>query len=401
MKTAACWIGNYWTIRTTKLGTDKEFTLSVDVTDVARGNLGRSVTTRDVDEDKHYTVIEISQHHRPLRGRTVSKVKEYLQSIYRIDISECKMRLIYNSLVLEWPGYNENEFLKAKDGTVYHQPFIFEIPTEPAPKVVEGWVGVLATGSRSRAGFSIMHRKRLIKGWPDSWRPEHIYGAGGRNDLINQRLVGEVNLEDFEVSHTKDDINWNEDEEEQVEQKLAEELGAYIRVARTPRKGQPPEHGPQEIDIDAAMSALEQELSAPEFIDMLSLADVIPDNEQIAATRHHVVENAQNAQPRLQVRLNELTVKVYLDSIGSPNDPYYVNEEKDNNEVIIVVNVQHPHWSMLEGDNAIANYLRHCVYDGVAEFRASQKSRLEPSTIKQLKDQYLRVAFNILQSGDD
>jgi hypothetical protein len=55
---------------------------------------------------------------------------------------------------------------------------------------------------------------------------------------------------------------------------------------------------------------------------------------------------------------------------------------------------------MLEGENAIVNYLRHCVYDGIAEHRAAQLSRLEPDTVKRLKDTYLRVAFELLQSDE-
>ena len=58
---------------------------------------------------------------------------------------------------------------------------------------------------------------------------------------------------------------------------------------------------------------------------------------------------------------------------------------------------------MLEGENSVVNYLRHCVYDGVAEHRAQKQSRLKPDSVKRLKDQYLRVAFEVLQrdSGDD
>jgi hypothetical protein len=42
------------------------------------------------------------------------------------------------------------------------------------------------------------------------------------------------------------------------------------------------------------------------------------------------------------------------------------------------------------------DYLRHCTYDAIAEWQARHKaSRLDPDTIKLLKDKLLRVPFDI------
>ena len=198
MKTAACWIGDKWKIVTTKLGDPTEYTIELDVNEVVKGNVSPPMSQRPISPGKHYTWIEVSKHHRPMRGRTIGKVKQYLGSIYRFDIASGSMVLRYNDEELEWKGFSSDDFLEGKDGSVHKDGYIFEIDTDPK-KVVEGWVGVLRDGSRSKAGFSILHRKRLIKGWPESWRPETVFGPGGRNDLINQRVVGEVNLEDFEI----------------------------------------------------------------------------------------------------------------------------------------------------------------------------------------------------------
>jgi hypothetical protein len=400
MKTAACWIGDHWKIVTSKLGEPVQYTLEVDVNQIVKGDLSPSINTLNAPADAHYTYIEITKHNRPLRGRTVGKIKDYLRSIYRQDLSSGSMVLSYNDDVLIWEGHSDEEFLTRNDGTIYKKSFIFEIDTTPR-KVAEGWVGILKKGSRSRAGFSILHRKRVIKGWPESWRPSKIYGEGGRNDLINQRLVGEINLEDFEVSHTKDEINWYGEEEDKVEAGLEEECRTYMEAARKARKGQAAGHGPQPVQVDAAVRALEEELATPEFMDMLALEDTLPPIDQILANNHQVVENAARSEPSFIVNLGEMTVTVYLDSLGSPNDPYFLYEDKDVGNVVIVINAQHPHWSMLEGENSIVNYLRHCVYDGVAEYRAAKLSRLEPDSVKRLKDSYLRIAFEVIQSEDD
>lgn len=402
MKTSACWIGATWRIITSKLGADEEYTIEIDVGQIRDGNLTLNAVERKVPKGEHYTIVEIQRLHRPFRGRTVGKTKKYLSSIYRSDLASQQMRLRYNDADIEWKGFDITEFLVRKDGTPYRADFIFEVTTESGKKIVEGWVGVLRKGSRNRAGFSIMHRKRLITGWPDSWKPQKVYGEGGRNDLINQRLVGEINLEDFEVSHTKDAINWYGDEEDQVEEGLKAACSQYMETARKARGGEAPGHGPRPLHVAAAVQTLETELSTPEFVDMLEIEDAVPPIEQIEASKDQVVENATTGEAAFAVRIGAMTLRVYLDDLGSLNDPYFINQEVGESEVIVVVNVKHPHWSMLEGENSVTNYLRHCVYDAVAEHRAGRLRRqLESDTVKRLKDQYLRLAFEILQSDDE
>lgn len=60
------------------------------------------------------------------------------------------------------------------------------------------------------------------------------------------------------------------------------------------------------------------------------------------------------------------------------------------------MNQAHPHWKQLKGSEGVLNYLRHCVYDGLAEWKARRKAAaLAPNTIKLIKDQMLRVPFDI------
>ena len=212
--------------------------------------------------------------------------------------------------------------------------------------------------------------------------------------------MGEINLEEFEVSHTKDEINWDGEEEELVEDGLLEFCRPYMETARKARRGQPAEHGPSDVQVDAAIKALEEELKTPKFLEALEMEEVLPSVSQIEAGNRNVVENASNEDPAFVVSLSDMTIKVYIDTIGSPNDPYFVNQDIDEQNLVIVVNKQHPHWLMLEG-NSIENYLRHCVYDGVAEHRAARRNRLESDTVKKLKDNYLRVAFEVLQSDEE
>ena len=214
MKTAACWIGNLWTVRTKRLGDTVEHTVEIDVERVADGMNDLPYTQIDGKKPgDHYTVIEIRNHNREFRGRTISKIRDFLRSMYREDLRTGVITLLWNGEPLEWDD-SVDQFLKAPNGDAYRRDLQFQV----SGKEVTGWVGVLDRGSRARAGFSLLHAGRVVKGWPDSWRPEEIYGQfQGSNDLINQRLIGELRLDDFDVSHTKDDILWLGNEEEQLQ----------------------------------------------------------------------------------------------------------------------------------------------------------------------------------------
>lgn len=392
MKTAACWLGDIWTIKTKKLGDTKERFVKIEVDKIAQGIPDLEQSTReDVDENKHYTIIEITNLRKKFQGRTISKIKDFLRSMYRQDLRDDSLRLLWRGEELSWEELDER-LLVAHDGSIYKRDFIFEIDE----KVIDGWVGVLSSGSRANAGFSIMHSKRVIKGWPDAWRPATIYGQfQGSNDLINQRLVGEINLDFFEVSHTKDDINWNGDEEEIVEEKLAEACKDYRDVARQYRKKDDGQAGPTDVETQTAVDELLQELQSPEMVDAISL-EVTPDPPDVTETFKTVIDEEKKRDETFRTQLGDILVKVFISPDRSVNDPYFVCDATQRNELCVIINQAHPHWSQIVGSEGILNYLRHCVYDAIAEHQARhKKGTIEPDTIKMFKDKYLRIPFEL------
>ena len=255
----------------------------------------------------------------------------------------------------------------------------------------------LSKGSRAKAGFSILHADRVVRGWPESWRPEKIYGFQGRNDLINQRLVGEIFLDDFEVSHTKDDILWYGDEQEKVENQLAQECADYVAVARDFRKKDDDGGGPSDLEVQSAIDDLEKELSSPEFGDLFKLEEV-PPPEAVSYALQPLKNAVSNIDPDFHAKLQAASFEIlgFLMNGSSPNDPYVVVEATDESRLMVIVNAQHPHWKQLIGSEGVLNYLRHCTYDGVAEWQARRKSAgLDPDTIKMLKDRMLRLSLEI------
>jgi hypothetical protein len=397
LKTSACWIGNLWTVRTKKLGETIEHFVTVDVERIAAGDNSLPYQVRDgLPSDAHYTIVEITRHNRKFKGRTLGKIEQFLSSMYRQDFRNNILNLIWRGKPLDWPELDDR-FLIAHDGNPYWKAFDFKIEYAENTKQISGWVAVLRDGSRRNAGFSMLHSGRVVRGWPDSWRPEILYGQEqGSNNLVNQRLVGEINLDEFEVSHTKDDILWLGDQEELVEEGLFEVCKDYKEVANTFRKGTDDLRGPSELEMEIAVSELQRELASPEMSDIVK-ADPMLSEEIVQQVFRSVKEYviAQH-QEKFNAKIGSLTVKGYIEWDISPNDPYVTIDSAKESEVIVIVNAAHPHWSQLEGNRGVLNYLRHCTYDGIAEWQARTKTaRLDPDTIKLIKDKLLWLPMQI------
>ena len=296
LKTAACWMGNRWTVKTKRSGDPIEHTVTVDVEQVANGDHDLPYRATDTgDLYLHYTVVEIFDLNRPLHGRTLGKVRDFLRSMYRQDLRDGSMTLRWQGESLAWDEGDE-QFLEARDGTRYKRNFSFSIDG----KEVTGWVGVLDRGSRARAGFSILHAGRVVRGWPDSWRPEGIFGQfQGSNDLVNQRVIGEIHLDAFEVTHTKDDILWLGSQEEDVERQLKALSADYINVAKTRRKGGDDERGPSDLEIQTALEEFSSELTSAELVDLITV-ETVPPPEVVREAVRPVIESAKDEVPGIR-----------------------------------------------------------------------------------------------------
>lgn len=398
MKTASFWLGNEWQVVTKKLGETQEHTISISLENIVKNDGELVYSLRDnLDEDTHYTHITINDLNQPFNTRTRNKVKEYLRSMYRNDIYNKNLKLIWQNEELSWT-YDEvwGDFVKMADG---EDRVNFEFKIED--KSVTGWAAVLQNGSRGKAGFSIFHNGRVITGWPNAYKPESIFGAeGGRNDLINQRVVGEIYMDDFTVSHTKDAIIFEKDEEDVLEFLMREKISTILTLANQTNRG---ELGlvviddVTEMEYQKAIGFLEVEFNSVELKDAFNSFE-IPDEEIIEENIKVLLSQVSSrSEPTFTVNLGSLLVRVYLESNISMNDPYlslrlYSIEDK----LDVLINKCHPHWRELQNSETIMNYIRHCVYDGVAEWKAAKfTSEVKPDTVKTIKDNLLRTSYNI------
>jgi hypothetical protein len=214
MKSAACWFAPQWTVRTSALGEELERTIAFDIATIVRDELNElEVDVIPAHANVHFTEIVLSNLHKSPQGRTITKIKEHLASIYRSFIREEFLELQFDDEVLTYP-----------EPKVLCAPFYKTVSDEPKlwRKDIDfdfglglrayGFAALREKGSTSSAGFALFRRGRLIQGSADEgYRPESIFGKS--NSFTYQRLFGEIELEGFEVSHTKDGFRWDENEE--------------------------------------------------------------------------------------------------------------------------------------------------------------------------------------------
>lgn len=417
LKTSAFWFGDKWEIITKKHNEDFEYHVTVDIadllykqtrTDELNAIVDRELTAEEQAEltklkelelqknpkgkDEHYTTIKISKLNRGIHGRTVSKIREYLQSMYRYDIMEGKLILRFKGEILRWDKSTFMERILLDDeGNKYYRNFVIDVNG----KKVTGWAGILETGSRKDAGFSLLQSKRVIQGWPDSYRPPSIFGdqEGGINNLVNQRLFGELFMDGFNVSHTKDEILFSDDDEDILDKNLFEVLADYKRSAEKYRKPDKDDDDDDSIDFRSMVTNLFQSMQRPAFSAAVSDEDILPQEIIVSSNEEYYSRMiSSEIKDTYTANISNLKVTVILNSDSTIYEPYLVirfRSQKD--EIGILINRNHPHWKTMESVEAIFNFIKHCIYDGISEWKANWLiGSLEPETIKMIKDRLLR-----------
>ncbi len=222
MKSAACWFAEKWSVRTKAVGEALERTIHFDIRHIVDNKIeSLNTESRDVGgPSAHYTVVTLRGLHHVPQGRTLGKIKEHLASIYRVFLRDNRMTLRFNNEPL---NYTTAPILKAQKYTTPGVPAQRDdlSPIEWRKEIsldfgkgqrVTGFAALRETGSTPFAGFALFRRDRLIEGSHDeTYRPSFIFRQ--TNSYPYQRLFGELHVEGFEVSHTKDGFRWEEYED--------------------------------------------------------------------------------------------------------------------------------------------------------------------------------------------
>jgi len=214
MKSAACWFAPSWSVRTSALGEPVARSIHFNIEDIVNDDIEELAIREKAEKpNSHYTEVVLENiFHVPV-GRTVAKLKEHLTDIYRGFIRDGLLDLRFNGEVLAYkdPKVFKAPYYKDKGGPdrMWRKTIEFDFGDGLA---VRGFAALRETASVAKAGFSLFRRGRVIQGTGDEgYRPAFIFG--NPNSYRYQRLFGELHLEGFEVSHTKDGFRWDENEQ--------------------------------------------------------------------------------------------------------------------------------------------------------------------------------------------
>lgn len=219
MKAACCWFANEWSLRTTHLSETTVRSVTFDVPKIiAARDDTLAVREEPTDWRSHFTELQMWNLHRIPQTRTISKMRGYLGAIYRQFLRNEDIHLTFNGDLVD---YQEPRILVAPrwDADAGAPAVTWRKDVDlrlESGRRVSGFVGIRETGSTSEAGLALFYRRKVVTGAGDeSYRPPEIFGQG--NTFASQRVFGELNMDDFNVTYTKDAIVWYDEEEELLE----------------------------------------------------------------------------------------------------------------------------------------------------------------------------------------
>lgn len=253
MKSASCWFAPVWDVRTSAIGEPVERRICFDINKIVEDRVDElDIQSIPCNTADHFTHITLRNVYQVPKARTLGKIRDHLTDIYRCFIRDGVLELrvpgASPTASNEILGYEEPEALVAPRFTIENEP-----DGEPVPwrkpiafelddgRIVCGEAGLLARGDTRRAGICLFRRNRAIVGTGDEkYRPPEIFGSG--NTYESQRVWGELHMDDFDVSHTKDGFRWGDAEDQfldKLRKALDEEPLPLLKQARNYRTGRP------------------------------------------------------------------------------------------------------------------------------------------------------------------
>ena len=219
MKAASCWFSPKWSVETQALGDDIKRKVIFNVQNIIEqetSTLGTNPSPSVVGH--HFTNIHLADVYSMPTPHAISKIREHLTSIYRYFIRDDRF---FDQVAITVNG----KLLKYKSPSVLTMPPFEDKTAEPVEwrkeldftcaggQRVTGFAAIYPTAKTKEAGFALFRRGRVVEGsYDEPYRPSKIFGAPG--SFYSQRIYGELHLDDFTASFTKDGVQWEDTEED-------------------------------------------------------------------------------------------------------------------------------------------------------------------------------------------
>lgn len=401
MKSAACWFSPDWSVRTSALGESVERTISFDVERIVEDNLEELVVdSRPIASDTHFTEIVLSNLHNPPQTKTITKIKDHLCSIYRIFIREGTLELLFNGQVLSYP---EVEVLKASlftgetaDMIEWRKEIEFDFGGGLSAC---GFAAIRETASTSDAGFALFRRNRVIEGSGDeTYRPDFIFGRS--NSYRYQRIFGELHLEGFSVSHTKDGFQWDESEQaflDLLKEHLDSDPIPLLKQAEGHRVRQKTKDLKSGAEVSTQRVARTVQENVPQIIERQIIEE--PDQNPPLIELPTIENPVANRNIRVQVFGDTWEISIELSNDPAIGDWVSFSEQEradDTRQVNIRLSLAHPfmiQFGGLEADQ-IEPLQRVAIAIVLSEITAREGGVRDAGTFRRNINQLLRDALS-------
>jgi len=399
MKSASCWFSPRWHVRTKALGEAVERTIRFDIDRIVHDQIEElEIQEVPADANLHYTEIVLDNlHHVPVK-KTITKVKEHLTDIFRVFVREGILELKFGDDIL-----------------TYQDPPILVAPYERDPAggpktwrkdinfdlgggmTVSGFAALRDPGNYARAGFGLFRRHRLIEGsGEEGYRPPLIFGQPG--SFRSLRLFGELHLNGFEISHTKDGFRWDENE-----QPFLELLKEHLDSAELPLLKQADAFRALESRADRARAA-EQAINRTADAMERGLPSVLPqvaDAPPVETPSQPLRQQNMLASRELDIDFRGERWHIKIELTDEPSEGQWLSisdqPPADGRRVIeLRVSLAHPfmvRFAQTDPDDVEA-LLRVAAGLGLAEKIARQSGQRYAGTIRRNLNDILREALS-------
>ncbi|WP_230084000.1 ATP-binding protein [Nocardioides marmotae] len=409
MKAACCWFARRWSVDTIALGAAEARAVTFDVPRIIESRDEQlEVEVRYADVRAHGTRVEMTDLYRPVAARTLGKIKEYLGGIYRQFLRRGDLVLTVNGEPLL---YDEPPILKAplyndRGGEAHRWRQDVDLVLDSGRRV-HGFVGIRETGASKSAGLALFYRGKVVTGSGEEfYKPVEIFGGG--NTFASQRVFGELHMDDFSVTYTKDALVWYDEEEEFVaalRDALDREPWPLLRQANNFRKRDPELAGGESVssalaNIVSAFTDVEFELDPATSDDTWSEAP---------AGFAHLVEPLPLAPPEgrasasppvdrsIEVSVRGTTWKVDLRLVADDKVSRWLTvfRTKDD-QLTLTVNQSHPFmraWCELPGQE-LEPVWRVAIALGLGQEMARMQGAHQPGLVTQNVNEVLRTVMS-------
>ena len=219
MKVSSIWLSDEWSVITSAYGEKVRKTLVFNLKEVVDNEETElPVKVESAKENDHYTIISLTRltHNKP-SVRQLPNIKKHLSSIYTKFIREGTLNLVINGERMEYTELKclEAPYYKNPNGKpiLWKKTIDFEAPKPNGNGryIAKGYIGLLETMSTSvDNGFLLFRRDRVIgSSYDEKYRPKELCGEVGSPRY--KRIYGELYLEGFDVSFTKNSFQEDDD----------------------------------------------------------------------------------------------------------------------------------------------------------------------------------------------